>query len=260
MHATPGNDAPSLTVPATRNGPDGSGNGGYTAGLLASRLTAVGGPAVQVTLRVPPPLGRPLTVEGGAGEPLRLVDPSAADAAARLVAEAEEVAVPAAPAVPGAPVGPEQARDAERRFAGLEAHPFPRCYSCGPERAQGEGLRLFAGRVRAGGGPDGAGNTVACTWTPHPGLDEGAGTVGAPDLWAALDCPGGWSSDVVGRPAVLGRITVQALRAPRIGETHVVAGYLESVEGRKIRTGSALYDADGDVLARAWATWIALRT
>ncbi|CAL9388803.1 hypothetical protein SUDANB121_01221 [Nocardiopsis dassonvillei] len=259
MHATTGNDAPTITIPTTHNGPDGSGNGGYSAGLLAARLTAVGGPAVQVTLRVPPPLGRPLTVEEDAGAAVRLTDPRATDAKARLVAEAETVTAPDTPAVPGAPVDPATARDAESRFAGLALHPFPRCYSCGPERAEGEGLRLFAGQVRAGEGPDGAGNTVACTWTPHPALDDGCGTVGLPDLWAALDCPGGWSSDVAGRPAVLGRITVQALRAPRIGGTHVVAGYLDSVDGRKIRTGSALYDADGQVLAQAWATWIALR-
>ncbi|MFL1429822.1 MULTISPECIES: hypothetical protein [unclassified Nocardiopsis] len=259
MHATTGNDAPTITIPTTHNGPDGSGNGGYSAGLLAARLTDVGGPAVQVTLRVPPPLGRPLAVEAEPGVPLRLIDPEAADAKARLIAEAETVAAPDAPAVPGGFVDPAAAKEAEGRFAGLDLHPFPRCYSCGPERAEGEGLRLFAGRVRAGQGADGVGNTVACTWTPHPALDDGTGVVGLPDVWAALDCPGGWSSDVSGRPAVLGRITVQTLRAPRVGAEHVIVGYLDSVEGRKIRTGSALYDADGQVLAQAWATWIALR-
>jgi hypothetical protein len=41
------------------NGPAGSANGGYTCGLVA-RL--VGGPCAEVTLRRPPPLGRPLRV------------------------------------------------------------------------------------------------------------------------------------------------------------------------------------------------------
>ncbi|MDE3720522.1 hypothetical protein PWG71_03915 [Nocardiopsis sp. N85] len=257
MHATTGNDAP-ITIPTTHNGPDGSGNGGYSAGLLAARLTTVGGPAVRVTLRTPPPLGRPLTVEGPADAPARLIDPEAADAGARLIAEAETVVVPDTPAVPGDPIDPATAKDAESRYPGLTLHPFPRCYSCGPERAEGDGLRLFAGPVRPGHGPDGVGGTVACSWTPHPVLDDGTGAVDLPDVWAALDCPGGWSSDVSGRPALLGRITVQALRAPRVGGTHVVAGHLESIEGRKIRTGSALYDAEGRLLAQAWATWIAL--
>ena len=41
------------------NGPAGSGNGGYTCGLVAAR---VGSPASEVTLRRPPPLDRPLQV------------------------------------------------------------------------------------------------------------------------------------------------------------------------------------------------------
>ncbi|MFD6950092.1 hypothetical protein A6A08_16110 [Nocardiopsis sp. TSRI0078] len=262
MDTTTGNGAPSITIPTGYNGPDGSGNGGYTAGLLAARLTAVGGPAVQVTLRVPPPLDHPLAVEGGPAGTLGLTDP-AAEEGARLVAEAavtELPDTPDGPAIPGGPVGVPEAAEAENRYPGLTAHPFPRCYSCGPERAEGEGLRLFAGPVRPGTGPDAVGNTVACTWTPHPSLDEGNGTAGLAQVWAALDCPGGWSSDVVGRPAVLGRIAVRVDHAPRIGDTHVVMGHLESVEGRKIRTGSALYDAEGRLLALARATWIALRT
>ena len=34
MDTTAGNGAPTLTIPTGYNGPDGSGNGGYTAGLL----------------------------------------------------------------------------------------------------------------------------------------------------------------------------------------------------------------------------------
>ncbi|OOC57024.1 MULTISPECIES: hypothetical protein [Nocardiopsis] len=264
MNATTGNGAPTtITIPTGYNGPDGSGNGGYTAGLLASRLTAVGGPAVQVTLRVPPPLDHPLTVECEPNGTLSLTDPAAEEESARLVAEAavtELPDTPDSPVIPGGPVGAPEAEEAESRYPGLTAHPFPRCYSCGPERAEGDGLRLFAGSVRPGTGPDAVGNTVACTWTPHPALDEGSGTVGLAQVWAALDCPGGWSSDVVGRPALLGRITVRVDRAPRTGDTHVVMGHLESVEGRKIRTGSALYDAEGRLMALARATWIALRT
>ncbi|WP_150253549.1 hypothetical protein [Nocardiopsis deserti] len=258
MNATAGNGAPTLTIPTGYNGPDGSGNGGYTAGLLAARLTAVGGPAVQVTLRTPPPLERPLTVEGGPEGALHLTDPGAVEGA-RLVAEAVTADLPDASVIPGGPVTVPEARQAEERYAGLTGHPFPRCYSCGPERAEGEGLRLFAGSVRPGTGPDGVGNTVACTWTPHPSLDEGSGGVGLAQVWAALDCPGGWSSAISDRPALLGRITVRVDEAPRTGDAHVVMGHLEAVDGRKITTGSALYDGTGRLLALARATWIALR-
>lgn len=51
-----------LVIDARFNGPVGSGNGGYTAGLVASRLAAPPGHTAQVTLRVPPPLDTPLRV------------------------------------------------------------------------------------------------------------------------------------------------------------------------------------------------------
>ncbi|WP_017586997.1 hypothetical protein [Nocardiopsis ganjiahuensis] len=261
---TPGNGATTLTIPGAFNGPDGSGNGGYTAGLLAERLTAPGGPAVQVTLRTPPPLDRPLTVEGTPEDGLRLTDP-AAEGRARLVAEAVTAAPlegtpPDSGVIPGGPVTAAEAEAARKLYAGLDEHPFPRCYSCGPERAEGDGLRLFAGPVRPGRGPDGAGNTVACTWDVRPETDGGDGTAALAQVWAALDCPGGWSSDISGRPIVLGRMTAQVLELPPVGSTQVVMGHLEAVDGRKVHTGSALYDRHGRLLAQARATWIAIQS
>lgn len=255
---TPGNGATALTIPEAFNGPDGSGNGGYSAGLLAERLTTPGGPAVRVTLRTPPPLGRPLTVEGAPEAGLRLTDPTA-DGRAHLVAEAVIADPFETEVIPGGPVAVGEAEDARKRYAGLDKHPFPRCYSCGPARAEGDGLRLFAGSVRSGRGPDGVGNTVACAWDVLPAVDGGDGTAALAQVWAALDCPSGWSSDVSGRPIVLGRMTAQVLAAPPVGSTQVVMGHLEAVDGRKVHTGSALYDRDGHLLAQARATWIAVQ-
>ncbi|WP_028648204.1 hypothetical protein [Nocardiopsis sp. CNT312] len=255
MNGTLGDATSTLTIPTHCNGPDGSGNGGYSSGLLAARLTAEGGPAVTVTLRTPPPLGRPLTVAGDPATGLLLTDPET-DGKGHLVAEAVRAELPDRPAVPGTPATPGEAAEAEKRYPGLEGHPFPRCYSCGPDRPEGDGLHLCPGRVRPGTGPDGAGTVVACTWTPHPGLDGGSGTVALPDTWTALDCPGGWSHDVKGRPIVLGRFTARVQEAPRIGRTYVAMGHLEAVEGRKVHTGSALYDASGRLVAQAHATWI----
>ncbi|MBE2997711.1 hypothetical protein IDM40_03165 [Nocardiopsis sp. HNM0947] len=250
-HVTPADGDPIVTIGAAHNGPDGSGNGGYSAGLLAERLTAPGGPAVEVTLRTPPPLEDPLTLTtDGAVLTMSGRETVAEARAADLTDEA----------VPGAPVDPATAKEAEARYPGLSEHPFPRCYSCGPERAEGDGLRLFPGSVRAGSGPDNIGNTVACTWVPGPELDDGTGHADLRQTWAALDCPGGWSSDIVGRPIVLGRMTAQVAEAPRTGHTHVVTGHLHAVEGRKVLTGSALHDSEGRLLARARATWITLRS
>src|SRR5437016_224325 len=51
--------AATLIIPERFNGPDGSGNGGFTAGLVAKIL---GGSDVEVRLHQPPPLGRELAV------------------------------------------------------------------------------------------------------------------------------------------------------------------------------------------------------
>ena len=49
-----------LLVPSRFNGPPGSANGGYVAGLLAAHLGTEG--PVRVTLREPPPLEVPMVV------------------------------------------------------------------------------------------------------------------------------------------------------------------------------------------------------
>ena len=76
--------------------------------------------------------------------------------------------------------------------------------------------------------------------------------------WAALDCPGGWTSDVDARPVVLGRMTALCDEPPLIGQPHVVVGRLIAQEGRKTVTATTFYDNDGRVLGRAEHTWIAV--
>lgn len=211
------------------NGPPDSANGGVTSGRLAQY---VGATAVQVTLRQPPPLDVDLRVDAAGGS-ARLLDGDA------LVAEA----VPSNVDVdPDGAVTVEQAAAAEPGYGGLVDHPFPTCFVCGTERDDGLGLRP---------GPLGDGR-VGCVWTPaadHPWL-----------VWAALDCPGGWSADLPGRPLVLGRMTLERLGEPTVGAPHVVVGWTTGTEGRKTFTGTALLDGAGRVLARAQATWIALPT
>ena len=212
-----------MRLAARYNGPPTSANGGVTAGRLAAY---VGAPAVEVTLRRPPPLGVDLRVEASGGT-ARLLDGDL------LVAEAVPSTVDLEP---GPPVGVEQA--AGTVFAGRTGHPFPTCFVCGTERT--DGLGLHPGPL-----PDGR---VACVWTPaadDPVL-----------VWAALDCPGGWSADLPGRPMVLGRMALERRGAVAPGEPHVVVGWTTGSEGRKVHTGTALHAADGTVLAVARATWL----
>ena len=216
-----------MRIPGRFNGPPDSGNGGVTCGRLAAY---VGAPAVEVTLRRPPPLDVDLRVDASGGT-ARLYDGE------HLVAEAVPTTVDVEP---GDPVTVEQARAAELAYAGLHDHPFPTCFVCGPQRDDGLDLRP---------GPLGDGR-VACTWTP---ADEDPVLV-----WAALDCPGGWSADLPGRPMVLGRMAL--VRPGRVvpGEPHVVVGWTTSAEGRKTHTATALLDPAGQPVALARATWIAL--
>ena len=154
------------------------------------------------------------------------------------MAEAEPGEVPE----PVEPVDPGVARAAEPAYAGLVDHPFPGCFVCGPEAAEGVGLRLRPGPVAPG--------RTACTWTPQPTQLEAA------HVWAALDCPGGWTGDLVGRPMVLGRITAVIRRLPRSGEPLVVVGALVDAVGRKSRTATSVYDAAGREVGSAFHTWI----
>src|SRR6478735_12433978 len=73
-----------LIVPHRFCGPPTSGNGGYTAGLLAEQIP--GGDGTEVTLRRPPPLERVLAVVGDTGRvELRDGDDLVAEAVAATV-------------------------------------------------------------------------------------------------------------------------------------------------------------------------------
>ena len=81
----------------------------------------------------------------------------------------------------------------------------------------------------------------------------------APELvWAALDCPGGWSVPLEGRPYVLGRIAARVDELPAPGQRCVVMGQMTGEDGRKAFTVSSLYGPEGALLATARGTWIAV--
>jgi hypothetical protein len=230
--------ADSLTIPYRFRGPKGCGNGGYTAGLLARLLSAGHSGPVEVTLRLPPPLDVPLHVATTTDVPaVRL---HTADGG--LVAEATR-AQPVDEVVE--PVPYEAAHQAEAAFGGWARHPFPECFVCGTSRAPDEALCLRPGTID--------GERTACTWQPRESIG-----VDLPVVWAALDCPSGWTADVAGRPIVLGRIRAYVETPPRVGMRCVVTGRRLGEEGRKVHTASTLYDEEGRLLAAARQTWIAV--
>jgi len=100
-----------IVISSRFRGPPESGHGGYTCGLLAREIDG----AAAVTLHVPPPLERHLTVERGSDHLVLLRD---ADA---IVAEARPTTLDLEPPPP---VDPEQAEAARSGYLGLRDHPF----------------------------------------------------------------------------------------------------------------------------------------
>jgi hypothetical protein len=223
-----------VVIAARFNGPVRSANGGYACGVLAEQVPVLPGRLVEVTLRLPPPMETSMSVDTVGGS-TRLLKGDDVVAEARLVDSDVD---------PVDAVDAEQAAEAMLGYPGLERHPFPTCFVCGPDRAEGDGLRIFPGPV---GGERGH---VASLWVP---TDSQSG----PEVtWAALDCAGGWSGDIEGRPSVLGRMTAWVDALPVVGEPHAVVGRHLGNDGRKSFTASTLYDADGRVVAAARHTWI----
>lgn len=224
-------------------GPPSSANGGYLSGRLASLIPAPDDPdgAVTITLRTPPPLDVPMDVRQDGGG-LRLL------AGDTLVAEATYEPIDADCVDP---VSYEEAVHAADLYPGRLDHPFPSCFVCGIARSPGDGLCLAPGPVAPG--------RTAAAWVPDASLLDRTGQIGQigeAHVWAALDCPGGWTVDLRGRPMVLGRMTAKVDALPQVGDSCVVMGQLIDHVGRKARTVTTLYDGDGRVLARARATWI----
>jgi hypothetical protein len=222
-----------VIVPTRYCGPPDSANGGYTAGTLARHLGGV----AEVTLRQPPPLDTPMTV-GRDGD--RVLLHHGDDLVAEAVAATVAVEAPV-------PVGWDDAvaASASSLFLDPDRRPFPTCFACGPLRAEGDGLRIFAGRVAR---PD----TYASTWIPGEGVSEEI-------VWAALDCPGSapaFYDETVTGPFVLGRIAARVDRLPVTGERHVVMSWGLGREGRKVGAGSAIFGPTGELCAIARATWI----
>ena len=223
-----------LSIPHRFHGPPRSGNGGWTAGALAERLPVDHpGTAITAALRLPPPLDTPLAVAPtDAG--------IAASADGRTVVEAR---LAAADPTRSSRSPRDEAAAAEGRYRGHHQHPFPSCFSCGPAREPGDGLRIFPGALAHD-------PRVAATWTPYD--------VSVPITWAALDCVGGWASDIDERPMVLGTMTLRIDRAPVSGEHYVVVGEVRGGEGRKTFTAASLYDVDGGLRATAEHVWITI--
>ncbi|HEY3731146.1 MAG TPA: hypothetical protein VGL28_07785 [Steroidobacteraceae bacterium] len=227
---------PTITVDARFCGPPGCANGGYFAGLLARHAPGL----VRVRIEKPVPLDVPLEVRSEADGALELLHQGST--LARAQPAAFELSVPQPPDY-------LQALDASRHYIGFSHHAFPKCFVCGPERARGDGLRVFAGALSGH-------EQVAGAWVPDVSLSAGDGKVRPEFMSAALDCPGYFAARSDGVPMLLGEFSVHVDRCVHIDEPCIVIGWRIEVSGRKYQVGTALFDYDGDLCARARALWI----
>jgi hypothetical protein len=223
---------PEVLLDRRFRGPLTSANGGYASGRLAAFVDAG---EVEVTLRLPPPLGRPLDVRLEDGSAL-LLDGDA------VVAEARAAHVDAAPPEP---VSLPEAEAAAQRHVRVGDEVFRECFVCGI-RDEGDGLAIHAGPV------PGREPLHAAPWTVAEPATE--------LVWAAIDCPGAYAVGAAGRgEIVLGRMTARVDRVPEPRERCVVVSWPLGEDGRKLFAGTALFSENGDLMAIAQQTWIAPR-
>ena len=193
-----------LTIARRFCGPPNSGNGGYVCGMLARHIP---GPA-EVVLRAPPPLETEfdvVEVEAGRWALRQGTATIAIGRSTKLDTNRLERATY------------DEAVEAEKHTP-IKSQ-LPMCFVCGPDRAAGDGLRLFAGPLARRDDV-----VFAVPWIPDLSLAAADGLVAPEFVWSALDCPTGYvcqfdreTRGFTGVPILLGtlsaRITGDRVRA-----------------------------------------------
>lgn len=233
-----------LRIERRFNGPPGHAHGGYLAGVLASHSTQ------QLRIRLMQPVALDHTFD------LQTLDEGALelrDGQRTLVRGEVATLVLDVPSPPSY----VDALAASRAFVGFTRHAFPACFACGTERPRGDGLRIFAGRLPGT-------QLVAATWVPDESLAApgraAQGKVCPEFMTAALDCPGYYAAREDSVPMLLGEFTAHVDRCVHVDEPCIVIGWKIASAGRKAEVGTALFDEDGELCARARATWIEPKT
>lgn len=241
-----------LTIARRFNGPHDSGNGGYSAGLAAQFLPSA--EAVEATIRAPIPLDRTLrTHTTGDGIDIMTDDASTRILIMSLRSTHLETPIVQSPGLQAASVAAYAFRDPDD-------HVLPHCFVCGPNRAVGDGLRIFADWLKD---PSGIENPnafpiVAAPWQPSPDLADSSGRIAPEFLWAALDCPGAFAIDK--EPILLGRMSACIIERPATDAPIVVIAWSKGQDRRKHFAGSALFSETGDLLAFSEQTWIQINS
>lgn len=235
-----------VTVASKYKGPPDIANGGYVCSLFARYIDG----AIDVMIKRPTPLDRELQICAGGDGVYYLMD-------------GDQMIISAKPGlldltVPDAP-GYEEAVRAAKASIALKPTPYthvtghgihPICFCCGADVPDGEGLKIHPGRVSGT-------SMVAAPWIPELACGDKQGYVRPEFIWTALDCPGAYAlwelTDA--KPGFLGRLIGQIEKPLRCDERCVVAAWPMGSDGRKLYTGTALFDTKGQIVGRSLATW-----
>jgi hypothetical protein len=222
----------SIQIPSRFNGPRGSGNGGYAAGVVAGLFDG----GAEVNLRSPVPLDTELQVVREDGT-ARVLDGET------LVADGRAAAIDLEPPPR---VSLSEARQASERYKGSKEDMFSTCFVCGKSRE--DSFEVFAGKVENR-------ELVATPWTPPPWTADPSSHVRPEFIWAALDCPTYFATYMNdGNPvSFLVRFSLQTEASVPVDTEHIVVAWPIKTEGRKRQAGSALLSAAGETLAVASA-------
>ncbi|WP_194411480.1 hypothetical protein [Microbacterium cremeum] len=230
-----------LEIDRRLNGPRRSANGGFAAGTIASRVDS---DTVTVVLRRPIRLGVPLEVSSESTGAVAVQDKGV------LVAEARPGRLVASVAPPAPSFDDARLAREAHPFLGVR-HSLSDCVVCGPART--DGMHVTPGPVQGRPG------ILAAPWVVGA-QNAHAGIADFPTVWAAMDCPSFPAAALENRVmSVLGTMTARVERRPFVGESLVVYSWTREQHGRRYETSVAIVDAAGVQIARADATWIAVK-
>ena len=215
--------------------------GGYVGGILAR-----GRKKAEVSLRRPVRLEKQYQANAGPDNSELLLEGNDVYAIARECS-LDDLNLPHS-------VEFEEAKIASGQYPGHGRHLFPTCFVCGTSRAEGDGLRIFPGKVA---GRD----VVAAPWRPSKDLGNSGGIVKPEFIWSALDCPTIWALILTGMPdskdqAVTSKLAVQLINPAQVDQDNVVVGWKIGETDRTRVAGGAIYSDNGQLLAVARHTLV----
>ena len=223
-----------IAIDRSHQGPFGTANGGYVAGILGDALDDE---PTTARIHKPVPVDTPLHI-------LRDDDTAVIRHRDETIASAEIMRgeIPATWFVPM-----EEALGATDPQ--LDMGMFAACFVCGQDTPDGLGVKpkaLADGRF-------------AAVWRPWKSRHIEGPVVETTYLRSALDCPGGFAALTANQTlAVTGTLTTQVYFNPPSEEPLIVVGEATHAEGRKLGAVSTIFTESDEIVATASALWIAL--